>query len=99
MAQISVTPNCLRCHRKPCNYVICSVLRKAVLDITGQKAVKIGHENEAPLPCFGGIDFKAMGEDIDADFPELKIGKGYDACWVVNDYADGEMRKVVTFMD
>ncbi len=47
----------------------------------------------------GGIDFKAMGEDIDADFPELKIGKGYDACWVVNDYADGEMRKVATFMD
>ena len=40
-----------------------------------------------------------MGEDIDADFPELKIGKGYDACWVVDDQADGEMRKVATFMD
>lgn len=43
--------------------------------------------------------FKAIGADIDAEFPALKIGKGYDACWVVNGYVDGEMRKAVTLMD
>lgn len=43
--------------------------------------------------------FKAIGKDIDTDFPALKIGKGYDACWVVNDYTAGEMRTVATLMD
>ena len=43
--------------------------------------------------------FKAIGKDIDTDFPALKIGKGYDACWVVNNYAAGEMRTVATLMD
>lgn len=43
--------------------------------------------------------FKAIGKDIDADFPALKTGKGYDACWVVNDAEDGQLRKVATLMD
>lgn len=33
-------------------------------------------------------EFKAIGRDIRADFPALRIGKGYDACWAVDD-ADG----------
>lgn len=33
------------CHHKPCNYAICSTLRKAISDITSQNTVKIGHEN------------------------------------------------------
>lgn len=42
---------------------------------------------------------KAIGRDIEADFPALKIGKGYDACWVVNGFAEGDVRKVATLSD
>lgn len=44
-------------------------------------------------------EFKAIGKDIKADFPALKIGKGYDACWVVRDYSQGVMRTVATLLD
>ncbi|MDE5843731.1 MAG: galactose mutarotase [Muribaculaceae bacterium] len=30
------------------------------------------------------LDFHAVGERINADFRPLKIGKGYDHCWVLN---------------
>ena len=39
--------------------------------------------------------FKAIGRDIGADFPALKIG-GYDACWAVDGYVPGEVRTVAT---
>ncbi len=29
---------------------------------------------------------KAIGKDINADFEALKIGKGYDHCWVLDDW-------------
>lgn len=40
--------------------------------------------------------FKAIGRDIGADFPALKIGRGYDACWAVDGYVPGEVRTVAT---
>ncbi len=39
-------------------------------------------------------EFKAIGKDINADFEALKIGKGYDHCWVVDGYEKGTMREV-----
>lgn len=38
--------------------------------------------------------FKKIGRDIEADFTPLKIGKGYDHCWVVDGYEKGVMREV-----
>ncbi len=36
---------------------------------------------------------KTLGRDIKADFPSLKYGKGYDSCWVIDNYEkNGEMR-------
>lgn len=37
---------------------------------------------------------KTLGQDIKADFPALNYGKGYDACWVVDDYEDGINRVI-----
>lgn len=37
---------------------------------------------------------KAIGKDIKADFEALKIGKGYDHCWVVDGYEKGVLRDV-----
>lgn len=37
---------------------------------------------------------KALGQDIKQDFSALNYGKGYDNCWVVDDYHGGELKKV-----
>lgn len=47
------------------------------------------------------MDFRApkkIGRDIKADFPALKIGKGYDHCWVI-DGASGELRQAAILSD
>lgn len=36
---------------------------------------------------------KKLGKDIKGDFPALNYGKGYDNCWVVDDY-DGTLKEV-----
>lgn len=42
---------------------------------------------------------KEVGKDIKADFPALKYGKGYDACWAI-DEADGkEVKESVMLHD
>lgn len=40
------------------------------------------------------VEFKAIGADIRADFKPLKIGKGYDHCWVVDNYEKGKLREI-----
>lgn len=39
---------------------------------------------------------KTIARDIKADFPALVYGKGYDNCWVVDNYRKGELRHVAT---
>lgn len=39
-------------------------------------------------------NFKPIGRDIKEDFKPLKIGKGYDHCWVLEDYEKGKLREV-----
>ena len=40
-------------------------------------------------------EYTAIGKRIDAEFPALKVGKGYDACWAVDGYENGpEMKEV-----
>lgn len=41
---------------------------------------------------------KALGVDIKQDFPALVYGKGYDNCWVVDDW-DGSLRLVAQLFD
>lgn len=36
---------------------------------------------------------KSLGKDIKKDFPALNYGKGYDACWVINDYVPGQIQE------
>ncbi|MCR5003028.1 MAG: galactose mutarotase [Bacteroidales bacterium] len=38
------------------------------------------------------INPKKLGADIKADFPALKYGKGYDACWVIDGHVDGQLQ-------
>ncbi len=39
---------------------------------------------------------KMIGRDIKADFAALNYGKGYDNCWVVDDYKKGVLQHVAT---
>lgn len=41
----------------------------------------------------------AIGRDIKADFPALNYGKGYDACWVIDNYVPGEIRLAAELFD
>lgn len=44
--------------------------------------------------------WKTLGEDIKKDFPALNYGKGYDACWVIDNWAEGKMNdNVVEIID
>lgn len=36
---------------------------------------------------------KTLGRDIKKDFPALKFGKGYDACWVIDGYMPGQLQE------
>ncbi len=44
-------------------------------------------------------DFKEIGKDIKADFEALKIGKGYDHCWVIDGYEPGKMIEEVAILE
>lgn len=45
------------------------------------------------------MEFKPLGRDIEADFEALKIGKGYDHCWVADGYVKGKLRLVAELRD
>ncbi|MDE7179999.1 MAG: galactose mutarotase [Muribaculaceae bacterium] len=40
-------------------------------------------------------EFKTIRCDINADFEPLKIGKGYDHCWVIDEWVPGRMSEEV----
>ena len=57
----------------------------------------------APVPVAGTpMDFrtpKPLGRDLKADFPAINYGKGYDNCFVVDDFRAGEVRPVAELCD
>ena len=40
--------------------------------------------------------FRRLGDDIHADVPAITYGKGYDNCWMVDDYRPGVLRHIAT---
>ena len=57
----------------------------------------------SPAPVAGTpMDFtqpKAIGKDLKADFPALNYGKGYDNCFVVDDWQKGVVRPVAELFE
>lgn len=41
----------------------------------------------------------AIGRDAGVDFPALKYGKGYDNCWVIDNWQPGKVKTVATLFD
>ena len=42
---------------------------------------------------------KVVGKDIKQDFPALNYGKGYDNCWVIDGYEDGDLHLAAVLCD
>ena len=42
---------------------------------------------------------KVVGKDVKQDFPALNYGKGYDNCWVIDGYEDGDVHLVGVLSD
>lgn len=40
--------------------------------------------------------FRRLADDIKADFPAITYGKGYDNCWMVDNYKPGELKHIAT---
>ena len=59
---------------------------------TDESLIPLGEpESVAGTP----MDFqneKTLGRDIRKDFPALRIGKGYDACWCIDGYTPGQLQ-------
>lgn len=46
---------------------------------------------DTPMDFMG---YKALGCEINADYPALKYGKGYDNCWVVDNWEKGKLQLI-----
>ena len=44
-------------------------------------------------------EFKSLGKDIHEDFEALKIGKGYDHCFVLDEYIPGQLATAAVLRD
>lgn len=42
---------------------------------------------------------KSLGADINTDFEALKFGKGYDHCWLVDNYENKQLKEVCTLSE
>ena len=42
---------------------------------------------------------KVVGKDIKQDFPALNYGKGYDNCWVIDGFEDGDLHLAAVLCD
>ena len=42
---------------------------------------------------------KVVGKDVKQDFPAVNYGKGYDNCWVIDGYEDGDVHLVGVLSD
>ena len=38
---------------------------------------------------------KPIGRDLEADFPAIRYGKGYDACWIIDGAQEGQLQDAV----
>lgn len=42
---------------------------------------------------------KPLGQDLEADFPAILFGKGYDTCWPLDNWQEGQIREAALLHD
>ena len=58
---------------------------------TDESLIPLGGSEPVAGTPMDFITAKPIGRDMRADFPALRYGKGYDACWVIDGYIDGQL--------
>lgn len=66
---------------------------------TSETLIPVGDSEPVAGTPMDFINPKPLGRDIKADFPALKFGKGYDNCFVIDDYVPGQLRKAAVLSD
>ncbi len=60
---------------------------------TDSSLIPTGDSEPVALTPMDFLTPKTLGRDIKKDFPSLKYGKGYDACWVIDGYMSGQLQE------
>ena len=59
---------------------------------TDQTQIPLGESAPVAGTPMDFVNEKSVGQDINADFEPLKIGKGYDHCWVIDGAEPGQIQ-------
>ena len=59
---------------------------------TDQTQIPLGESAPVAGTPMDFVNLKTVGQDINADFEPLKIGKGYDHCWVIDGAEPGQLQ-------
>lgn len=60
---------------------------------TDETLIPLGESESVAGTPMDFINPKPIGRDIHQDFPALKYGKGYDACWLIDGYVEGQIQQ------
>lgn len=60
---------------------------------TDDSLIPVGDSEPVAGTPMDFINAKPIGRDIRQDFPALNYGKGYDACWVIDGWQDGQLQE------
>lgn len=60
---------------------------------TDETLIPVGESEPVAGTPMDFVCEKTLGRDIKKDFPALKYGKGYDACWVIDGYVPGQLQE------
>lgn len=59
---------------------------------TSESQIPLGESEPVAGTPMDFVNEKPIGQDIEADFLPLKIGKGYDHCWVIDGTEPGQLQ-------
>ena len=60
---------------------------------TDDTLIPVGESESVAGTPMNFVTAKTLRRDIGKDFPALKYGKGYDACWVIDGYPPGQIQE------
>ena len=60
---------------------------------TDDTLIPLGESEPVARTPMDFVNPKRLGRDIRKDFPALRIGKGYDACWLIDGYMPGQLQE------
>lgn len=60
---------------------------------TDETLIPLGESESVAGTPMNFVNAKTLRRDIKKDFPALKYGKGYDACWLIDGYTPGQIQE------